>query len=118
MTSIIAKAGIAALIALGALSGTAATAAASEFNLGIYVDSPYGHDRGRHFEDRGRRHGWDRPRFGCSPGEAIEKARWSGLRRVRVEDVSPRRIVVSGVRRGDWDRMAFANARGCPTIRR
>ncbi|MGV8939493.1 MAG: hypothetical protein ACOH2J_20430 [Allorhizobium sp.] len=124
MTSIIAKAGIAVLIALGALSSTVSTASAAgrDFGFGIYVAGP-GHDRGpgadrgRHHRDD-RRHGWDRPRFGCSPGQAVEKARWSGMRRARVDNVSPRRVVVAGVRHGNFDRMVFANERGCPLIRR
>ena len=124
MTSILAKVGIAALIALGGLSATVSTASAagSDFGFGIYVGGP-GHDRGpgadrgrNHRDDR--RHGWDRPRFGCSPGLAVEKARRSGMHRARVDNVSPRRVVVAGRRHGNFDRMVFANQRGCPTIRR
>lgn len=131
MTSILAKLGIAALIALGALSATVSTASAagSDFGFGIYVGGPGydrgpGADRGRHYRDDRRHHrddrrpGWDRPRFGCSPELAVEKARRSGMHRARVDDVSPRRVVVAGRRYGNFDRMVFANERGCPTIRR
>jgi hypothetical protein len=39
------------------------------------------------------------------------------MRRARVVDMSPRRVVVEGFRRGDYSRMIFINDRGCPTWR-
>jgi hypothetical protein len=40
------------------------------------------------------------------------------MRRARVVDVSPRRVVVEGMRRGNYRSIVFANARGCPVIGR
>lgn len=54
----------------------------------------------------------------CSPRLAEAKARDMGLRRARVVDASPRRVVVAGVSRHGRDRITFANQRGCPVIRR
>lgn len=69
-------------------------------------------DRPRH---ESRRH--DR-RGRCDPWLAVEKARYQGLRRARVSDVSSRRVVVDGRRDGARRYIAFANVRGCPTIGR
>lgn len=115
MFSTFAKAGLAALIALGGISLTAPTASAgSDVQFRVQVQDGYGHDRGRG-------PGWgrpDRPRYGCSPRLAEEKASRMGLRRARVVDVSPRRVVVAGFDRRGRDRVVFANERGCPVIRR
>ncbi|RCW28294.1 hypothetical protein DFR48_101304 [Ciceribacter lividus] len=129
MRNILAKAGLAALIALGAVSATAGSAAAgSDFGVGIYIgepgyypgerrgwEDPYGryerHDRYEHHDRYERRQ--YRP---CNPGRAVEKARWNGLRHARVQRVTPRKVVVAGYRHGDYDRMVFANVRGCPII--
>lgn len=118
MTTFLAKAAVAAALSLTALFGTVSTAAADDIGFGIYVDGPgRGWDGGRH--DRGRGPGWHGPRHrACSPGQAVEKARWSGLRRAHVRDVTPRRVVVGGIRHGRPDRIVFANVRGCPVIHR
>jgi hypothetical protein len=121
MTGMLRKLGMAALVSIMATTGIASTASADSFGWGIYIDGPrdgYGWDRPRH-DDR-HRPDWDRPgrRGQCHPGQAIEKARWNGLRRTFVADVSPRRVVVAGVRHGYRDRIVFANVRGCPVIRR
>jgi len=50
--------------------------------------------------------------------QAVQKARWNGLRAARVTNVTPRRVVVSGRNYRGWDQIAFANVRGCPLIRR
>lgn len=129
MTSMIAKAGIAALIALGAISATTGSAAAGpDIGFGIYIGGPgyydgpgygdgprYGHGP-RH---RGRHEEWRAPprRAGCAPFRAVEKARWSGLHRAHVQDVTSRRVVIGGYRAYGFDRMVFANAPGCPIIR-
>lgn len=114
MFSTFAKASLAALIALGGISATAPAASAGpDVQFRVQVQDRYGHDRGRP--------GWgrpDRPRFGCSPQLAEAKASRMGLRRARVVDVSPRRVVVSGFDRRGRDRVVFANERGCPVIRR
>lgn len=111
MIGIFAKAGMAALIALGGISATATVASAdSNGGFGIYVRDDY------------RGNGWGRPdrprRDRCSPGFAEEKASRMGLRRAQVVDVSPRRVVVAGFDRRGRDRVVFANERGCPVIRR
>lgn len=108
------KAGLAALIALGGLSATASTAAAHgpEVGVGIYVGNG-GYYPPRHHHPRPVH----RPRV-CSPGQAIEKARWNGLRRAYVSQVGPRRVVVEGAGRYGWGRMVFANVPGCPLIHR
>jgi hypothetical protein len=86
-------------------------------------DRRHGWD-GPRYDDRHRpdwhRPGWGRPdrRGQCHPNQAVEKARWNGLRRVFIADVSPRRVVVAGVRHGYRDRIVFANVRGCPVIGR
>ncbi len=127
-----AKAGIAALIAATSLFATTSSASA-DGGFGIYIDGPGRHgwdDRGRPgWDDRGR-HGWDDrgrgrgPEFGrphhrgCAPFQAVEQARWSGLRRAHVSDVTPRRVIIGGLRHGYPDRVVFANVPGCPLLRR
>ncbi|NTJ42889.1 hypothetical protein G6L28_09820 [Agrobacterium larrymoorei] len=113
MISNFAKLGLAALMALGGISATASTASAQDVRYGIYVQDGYRHGG----------HGWGRPDRGrdrdrCSTWRAEEKASRMGLRRARVIDVSPRRVVVAGFDRHGRDRIVFANVRGCPVIRR
>ncbi|MGK6312357.1 hypothetical protein [Neorhizobium sp. DT-125] len=112
MTSLIVKAGIAALVALAGLSATAPTAAAASPEFGIHVQyRDHDRDRDRHWRpDR-------RPR-GCAPWLAERKADRMGLRRTRVVDVSRRTVTVVGFGRRGPDRVVFANVRGCPLIRR
>ena len=108
------KAGLAALIAIGGVSATATSASAEGFRNGMYVQDGYRH--GGHGGP-----GWGRPDRGrdrCSPWLAEEKASRMGIRRARVVDVSPRRVVVAGFDRQGRDRVVFANVRGCPVIRR
>jgi S-adenosylmethionine:tRNA-ribosyltransferase-isomerase (queuine synthetase) len=101
MNRFIAKASFAALLALASVPATASVAAAAGPERGSIVDVQYHHGRA------------------CSPVRAVEKARREGLRNVRVTDITPRRVVVSGRGyRGGWERMYFANVRGCPQIRR
>lgn len=115
MFSTFAKAGLVALMAFGGISVTAATASAGpDVQFQVQVRDGYGHDRGRG-------PGWGhqgRQRHGCSPWMAEEKASRMGLRRARVVDVSPRRVVVAGFDRHGRDRIVFANQRGCPVVRR
>jgi hypothetical protein len=121
MTGMLAKLGLVALVTFASTVGTVSTAAAgSDFGWGIYVGGGEpGYDR---YDRYGHRPGWGyeprrhhRPE-GCSPRRAVQEARWSGLRRARVHDVTPRRIVIAGFRHGEFDRMVFANVRGCPVI--
>ena len=101
MTNLFAKTGIAALIALGAISATAVTASANDFHPGIH-QARYDHRRGH----------------ACSPSLAVQKARDMGLRRARIDNVTPRRVIVEGFGRRGPDRIVFANVPGCPLIRR
>lgn len=121
MVGSFAKAGLAALIALGSFAGVTSAAQASDFGLGIYVGgAPGGY--GWHGGPGGRPDRWDERRGprrdSCAPWMAEEKASRMGLRRARVVDMTPRRVVVAGIDRGGRDRIVFANEHGCPVIRR
>ncbi len=105
-----AKLGIAALVALTGISATTSGAGASEPRFGTYVQYYERH------HDRDWRPHHRRP--GCAPWLAEEKARGMGLRRARVVDVSRRTVTVVGRDHYGRDRVVFANARGCPLIRR
>ncbi|MBD3838005.1 hypothetical protein [Brevundimonas sp.] len=124
MRNILAKAGLAALIALGAVSATAGSAAAgADFGVGIYIGEPGYYPGERHgWRDRHERHDryerHERRQYRpCNPARAVEKARWNGLRHARVRRVTQHSVVVSGYRYGERDRMVFANVRGCPITR-
>lgn len=128
MKQIFAKLALAGMIGLTGFGATLAPAAADTLTLGIHsggvVDVQY-RDHGRYGDerdwDRDRRYrpGWGHERRGrCDPWLAKEKARDFGMRRARVVDVSPRRIIVEGMRRGNYRSIVFANARGCPVIGR
>jgi len=114
MTSLIVKAGIAALVALTGLSAAVPTASAAGPDMSIQVQ--YRHDDRRPGPDRHWRP--DRRPAGCAPWMAESKADRMGLRRTRVVDVSPRTVTVIGFGRRGPDRVVFANVRGCPVIRR
>jgi hypothetical protein len=130
MKQIFAKLALAGMIGLIGLGATVAPAAADTLTFGIHsggvVDVQYrDRDRDRYGDerdwDRDRRHrpGWGHERRGrCDPWLAADKARAHGMRRARVVDVSPRRVVVEGRRWGEYRRVVFANARGCPFIGR
>jgi hypothetical protein len=132
MKQIFAKLALAGMIGLTGFGATLAPAAADTLTLGIHsggvVDVQYrDRDRDRYGDerdwdrDRDRRYrpGWGHERRGrCDPRLAADKARANGLRRARVVDVSPRRVVVEGRRWGEYRRVVFANARGCPYLGR
>jgi hypothetical protein len=99
--SILAKAGIAALIALGAASTSISTASARDVSVSIHQV----------------RYDPHRPRI-CSPVLAVQKARERGMRYAHITNITPRRVVVEGRDRRGPDRIAFANVPGCPLIRR
>lgn len=101
MTTFIAKASFATLLAIASIPFGATAASAAGADRAAIVDVQY-----------------RPPMRGCSPMEAVRKARWSGLRDVRITAVTPRRVVVTGRDRRGLDRMTFANVRGCPLIRR
>ena len=115
------KIGLVAIVSVMATTGLASTASADGFSWGVYIDGP--RHGGAGWDRPGRGPGWDcpgmdRPRRGeCRPHQAVEKARWNGLRRAFVADVTPRRVVVAGVRHGGRDRMVFANVCRCAVIR-
>ncbi|MFJ6327093.1 MULTISPECIES: hypothetical protein [unclassified Rhizobium] len=118
MKQLLAKLGVAAAIAVTALSGTADFASAQ--NLDIYVGPgrhrPPPPDYDRPPPPRYDRRGYDRR--GCDPRDALDVARSYGLRRARVVDVTPRRVIVDGFGRRGPDTMMFANVRGCPLLGR
>ncbi|MDW5312956.1 hypothetical protein [Rhizobium sp. PL01] len=130
MKQIFAKLALAGMIGLTGLGATVAPASADTLTLGLHssgvVDVQYrdrdrdGYGDERDWDgDRRHRPGWGGDRRGrCDPRLAQEKARDFGMRRARVVDVSPRRVVVEGMRRGDYRSMVFANARGCPVLGR
>jgi hypothetical protein len=114
MKQLLAKLGLATIVAVSALSATVPYAAAQ--GLDIYVGP------GRH---RPPPPDYDRPppppefgRRGCDPRQAEDIARDYGLRRARVVDVTPRRVIVDGFGRRGPDTMVFANVRGCPMMGR
>ncbi|MBB3452281.1 hypothetical protein FHT86_000537 [Rhizobium sp. BK313] len=112
MKQLLAKLGIAAAITVTALTGTAGYASAQ--GVDIYIGP------GRH---RPPPPDYDNPpprydRRGCDPREAMDVARSYGLRRARVVDVTPRRVIVDGFGRRGPDTMMFANVRGCPLLGR
>lgn len=116
MMQFLAKAGLAALLSAAALAGTVAPAAAQ---VNIIIGEP---DRRPPPRDWHRPPppppGFGRPPRGCDPRMAENIARDYGLRRTRIADVSPRRVVVQGWGRRGPDEMSFGNVRGCPLLRR
>ena len=106
----LAQYGFAALLSFGAISVAPLPAAADDFGIEF------------RFGDRNPPPGYyHRPRperYGCSPREALETARWNGFRRAEIVDVNRRRVVVEGRVRGGWRQIVFANVEGCPIVRR
>jgi hypothetical protein len=100
MRYLFARVTFAALVALASIPSTASTAAAASPERASVIDIQY------------------RPVHGCSPVQAVQKARWAGLRNARVTNITPRRVVVSGRSYRAWEQMSFANVRGCPVLRR
>lgn len=126
MTTFLKKTLLAAVLGLGAL--TASVPAASAAGLEVTVETVGYRSGFLEVRDHDRRDRWDRRhdrrrgdwgrRGRCSPNLAVAKARDFGLRRARIADISPRRVVVDGFRRGDYRRVVFANDRHCPVLRR
>ncbi|MGQ3209964.1 MAG: hypothetical protein ACT6U0_21740 [Shinella sp.] len=131
MASFLKKSILAAVLGLGAL--TASVPAASAAGLDVTIETVgyrngflEVHDNGWRRDRWDRRHDrWDRRnerrhetgrRGRCSPDLAVAKARDFGVRRARVVDMSPRRVVVEGYRHGGFSRIVFVNDRGCPTM--
>ncbi|MBX4966433.1 hypothetical protein ABID08_000336 [Rhizobium binae] len=101
MTHFLTKACLAAVLALASIPATTSTASAAGPQTRFVVEAQY-----------------HNPIRGCSPMHAVRKARYFGLHRAQITRISPRVVVVAGRDRGGWDRMVFANVRGCPLIRR
>lgn len=132
MKTILARIGLATMIAVSGLAGLAPAAHADDFGVEFrFGGDENGRDRGwdrdvpnrewnrdrdwRRDRDHNRDRDWRRPR-GCFPGQAVDKARYQGLRHARIGYVTRRSVVVVG--RGPYGReqMVFANVRGCPLI--
>lgn len=117
-----------AMLGLGALAASvpaalAASGTGSEVVQAGYRNGFHGRDAGwaqmrDHGRDRYHRRGPHRDRGRCAPWLAAQKAQDAGLRRARIVEVSPRRIVVAGLRYSHIARISFANVRGCPRISR
>lgn len=96
-----AKAGLAALIALGSLaalggSGLAQTMAPQQ--------------ELRHRDPHAARI--------CSPVLAVQKARRGGMRDAHIANITARRVIVEGRNRHGPSRVVFANVPDCPFLRR
>ncbi|KOF21340.1 hypothetical protein AC244_08305 [Ensifer adhaerens] len=130
MKNILINTAAAVVIGLTGLVGAASTASAETIEFGFGprggvdvqyrdYDRDYGDEGDWGRDRRGRDRHWDGGRRSrCAPWMAVDKARDHGLRRAYVADVSRRRIVVEGSRRGYHQTIAFANVRGCPVIGR
>ncbi|ANH04764.1 MULTISPECIES: hypothetical protein [Shinella] len=125
MTRFLKKSLLAAVLGLGALTATMPAASAANIELSI-EQAGY---RNGFFEIRdhdGRRDRWDRRhdrrqgnwggRGRCDPRLAMVKAHDFGLRRARIADVTPRKVVVEGFRYQGYGRIVFANDRHCPVL--
>lgn len=122
MTHFLTRIGLAGLLSVASLAGLAPAAAhADDFSIefGSSSDRPRFYDDGPRYggEFGGRRHHRrEEARGGCFPGEALRMARYQGLRHARIGRITPRVVVVNGRSRYGWDRIVFANVRGCPVI--
>jgi hypothetical protein len=101
MTTIFAGAGMAALVALGAVFTAIPAASAAQSGVAL-------HDL---------RHDRHRLRV-CSPLEAVRKARERGMRNAHIAEIAPHRVVVEGRGRHGRDRVVFANLPDCAVVRR
>ena len=123
MTRFLNKSLLAVVLGLGVLTATMPAASAANIELSI---EQVGYRNGFYQVDN---RGWGRDRWDRRPGEwgrrgggrcdlgfAVAKARDFGLRRARVTDVTPRKVVVDGFRRDGYGRIVFANDRHCPVL--
>lgn len=111
MLSLFSKAALAAFIGLGSIAAVPSMASARDVGIHVEIDGPRPHHMP---PPRIYRHG---PRIACTNGEALHRARRSGLHRAYIVRRTPERIVLQGQRRGHPDRMVIADRRGCPVIR-
>lgn len=100
MHQFVARVAFAACVAFASMPATSSVADAASMQHAAVIDVQYRSVRG------------------CSPVEAVQKARWAGLRNARVTHMTPKRVAVSGRGYRGWEQMWFANVRGCPLIRR
>jgi hypothetical protein len=105
MSTILAKAGLAALMALGTVCAGASMASAGALS---------GTLSGTVHEVRYDPHG---ARI-CSPVLAVQKARSGGMRYARIANITARRVIVEGRNRHGPERIVFANLPGCPLFHR
>ncbi len=107
--------GVAAILFAGAFAiSPASQAAAGGYNHGggsVYTGGGHGgYNPGRH-------PGGHRRDRGCQPHEAVEKARYQGLRRAGIERVTPWEIVVTGRAYGNRAMLVFdRSSRHCRII--
>ena len=123
MLTTLKTAAIAGLIGLGALAAVPAQADSIYLGFGDHHGDPrfgvyVGGEDGRYYR-RDRRNdfrhdGWRAER--CTPDRALFKAERMGIRRARIDYVTPRQIGVVGRSRGDWVNVTFARAPNCPVI--
>ena len=115
----------AGLIGLAGLTALPAQADSLYLAFGDRQDSRFGvylgdSSRTHYPRERGRRadETWDGGWRGrrCSPERALDKASAFGVRRARIDYVTPRRIGVIGRQHGDRVELTFARAPGCPVI--
>ncbi|MBB4063458.1 hypothetical protein [Gellertiella hungarica] len=116
MKKLFARMGLATLIAGATLAGLAPAAAqADDFGIEFRFGGDDGYNREyRHHRWNNRYEG----RRGCRPDRALEIARYEGLRRAHISRVTPRVVVVKGRGPYGWERIVFANVRGCPIVDR
>jgi hypothetical protein len=116
-------AALAAFLGFGALASAPAVAHAD----GVYLNFGRHHDPrfGIYTGDRDDRRDWRRDRRhdrhhrrSCTARQALEKARYMGLRRARVIDEGRRTIRVAGRKYNDGVTVVFGKARGCPIVYR
>lgn len=102
-----------ALALFTAVTGMAPTAGAQSIEL--YLND--GRRPPPRYYDAQDRYDRRPPRRGCSPGRALEVADYFGMRRARIIDMTPRRVVVGGIgRRGERTRLVLANNRECSRL--
>jgi hypothetical protein len=115
-TLLTAALGLATLAGASAAEGTRFHAGPAGVHAVTPISDGYRHSGRAERRDRRdhARHGW-RHR-GCSAEQALDKARWMGVRRARIVDIDRRSIDVVGRRHGERIVMTFARAPRCPMV--